>query len=149
MSIYLWLMFQFIRLCFCKFLLSIVVLSMDNDVVWFNYAAGQERFRTLTSSYYRGAQGIIMGEFQFSVFSFTTLPVIFINWVKCFEFAWISLQHIIVRVEKHSRCLESLTIHWLINDRRHCSVNNKGKTVNCQLELYNFYNWSLQLLLCG
>ena len=27
----------------------------------FDYAAGQERFRTLTSSYYRGAQGIIMG----------------------------------------------------------------------------------------
>ena len=26
-----------------------------------SYAAGQERFRTLTSSYYRGAQGIIMG----------------------------------------------------------------------------------------
>lgn len=26
-------------------------------------AAGQERFRTLTSSYYRGAQGIIMGIF--------------------------------------------------------------------------------------
>ncbi|WVZ20373.1 hypothetical protein V8G54_007695 [Vigna mungo] len=49
--------------------------------------AGQERFRTLTSSYYRGAQGIIMGEFQFSVSSFTSLPVIFINWVKCFEFA--------------------------------------------------------------
>lgn len=24
-------------------------------------AAGQERFRTLTSSYYRGAQGIILG----------------------------------------------------------------------------------------
>jgi hypothetical protein len=25
------------------------------------FAAGQERFRTLTSSYYRGAQGIILG----------------------------------------------------------------------------------------
>jgi len=25
-------------------------------------SAGQERFRTLTSSYYRGAQGIILGE---------------------------------------------------------------------------------------
>ena len=25
------------------------------------HAAGQERFRTLTSSYYRGAQGVIMG----------------------------------------------------------------------------------------
>lgn len=25
-------------------------------------AAGQERFRTLTSSYYRGAQGIILGK---------------------------------------------------------------------------------------
>lgn len=29
----------------------------------FNHTAGQERFRTLTSSYYRGAQGIIMGAF--------------------------------------------------------------------------------------
>ncbi|KAK6119244.1 hypothetical protein DH2020_047007 [Rehmannia glutinosa] len=26
-----------------------------------HFAAGQERFRTLTSSYYRGAQGVIMG----------------------------------------------------------------------------------------
>lgn len=26
-----------------------------------DHTAGQERFRTLTSSYYRGAQGIIMG----------------------------------------------------------------------------------------
>jgi len=26
------------------------------------YLAGQERFRTLTSSYYRGAQGIILGK---------------------------------------------------------------------------------------
>ena len=34
-----------------------------------NYAAGQERFRTLTSSYYRGAQGIIMGEFHFFIYS--------------------------------------------------------------------------------
>lgn len=25
------------------------------------HVAGQERFRTLTSSYYRGAQGVIMG----------------------------------------------------------------------------------------
>jgi hypothetical protein len=25
------------------------------------FAAGQERFRTITSSYYRGAQGIILG----------------------------------------------------------------------------------------
>lgn len=28
----------------------------------FIFSAGQERFRTLTSSYYRGAQGIIMGK---------------------------------------------------------------------------------------
>jgi len=26
------------------------------------FAAGQERFRTITSSYYRGAQGIILGK---------------------------------------------------------------------------------------
>jgi hypothetical protein len=32
--------------------------------------AGQERFRTLTSSYYRGAQGIILGTFYLSSFSF-------------------------------------------------------------------------------
>jgi hypothetical protein len=29
------------------------------------FAAGQERFRTITSSYYRGAQGIILGKTVF------------------------------------------------------------------------------------
>jgi len=29
--------------------------------------AGQERFRTLTSSYYRGAQGVILGKKKFSI----------------------------------------------------------------------------------
>lgn len=41
-----------------------------------NCAAGQERFRTLTNSYYRSAQGIILGNdkkyvsFYLSVFEF-------------------------------------------------------------------------------
>ena len=38
--------------------------SWPNVAFWcsmFVHAAGQERFRTLTSSYYRGAQGIVMG----------------------------------------------------------------------------------------
>jgi hypothetical protein len=38
--------------------------SWPNNAFWcsmFVHAAGQERFRTLTSSYYRGAQGIVMG----------------------------------------------------------------------------------------
>jgi hypothetical protein len=30
-------------------------------VIFCCFAAGQERFRTITSSYYRGAQGIILG----------------------------------------------------------------------------------------
>jgi len=55
-----------------------VVVGLSVDMVWFKYAAGQERFRTLTSSYYRGAQGIIMGEFQFSVSWFTVLLVIYL-----------------------------------------------------------------------
>lgn len=29
--------------------------------------AGQERFRTLTSSYYRGAQGVILGNTAFNM----------------------------------------------------------------------------------
>ncbi|CAD5174289.1 unnamed protein product [Musa acuminata subsp. malaccensis] len=33
-------------------------MSANSEVIY--VAAGQERFRTLTSSYYRGAQGIIM-----------------------------------------------------------------------------------------
>jgi len=37
-------------------------------------AAGQERFRTLTSSYYRGAQGIIMGKFPVSFFWLSLFP---------------------------------------------------------------------------
>jgi hypothetical protein len=28
--------------------------------------AGQERFRTLTSSYYRGAQGVVMGKLPYT-----------------------------------------------------------------------------------
>ena len=34
---------------------------MDSGNIYSLYAAGQKRFRTLTGSYYRGAQGIIMG----------------------------------------------------------------------------------------
>lgn len=34
---------------------------INYNIMTFLFAAGQERFRTLTSSYYRGAQGIIMG----------------------------------------------------------------------------------------
>ena len=30
--------------------------------IWLQDTAGQERFRTLTPSYYRGAQGVILGE---------------------------------------------------------------------------------------
>jgi len=37
-------------------------------------AAGQERFRTLTSSYYRGAQGIIMGKFPVSIILLSLFP---------------------------------------------------------------------------
>ncbi|RWW32824.1 hypothetical protein GW17_00002487 [Ensete ventricosum] len=36
---------------------------MNGNAITTSVAAGQERFRTLTSSYYRGAQGIIMGIF--------------------------------------------------------------------------------------
>ncbi|RRT50387.1 hypothetical protein B296_00032204 [Ensete ventricosum] len=36
---------------------------MNGNAIATSVAAGQERFRTLTSSYYRGAQGIIMGIF--------------------------------------------------------------------------------------
>lgn len=47
-----------------------ILISFLNIRIWtwyvfvaciVNLAAGQERFRTLTSSYYRGAQGIILG----------------------------------------------------------------------------------------
>lgn len=45
-------------------------LSCNVEKSWFicetnMLVAGQERFRTLTSSYYRGAQGIILGKFMF------------------------------------------------------------------------------------
>jgi hypothetical protein len=38
------------------------------------FAAGQERFRTLTSSYYRGAQGIILGALDGAPLSRSALP---------------------------------------------------------------------------
>ena len=37
------------------------LLSLTSIGLFSDHSAGQERFRTLTSSYYRGAQGIIMG----------------------------------------------------------------------------------------
>lgn len=43
------------------FLYGTYQLSISKDT------AGQERFRTLTSSYYRGAQGVIMGTLQYIV----------------------------------------------------------------------------------
>ncbi|RZS19656.1 hypothetical protein BHM03_00052085 [Ensete ventricosum] len=42
------------------------------------FAAGQERFRTLTSSYYRGAQGVIMGiTSSLLVINFTDLSFLY------------------------------------------------------------------------
>lgn len=45
----------------------------------FHHAAGQERFRTLTSSYYRGAQGIIMGISTFFDFYSSLLNLFIMN----------------------------------------------------------------------
>ncbi|KAB5548257.1 hypothetical protein DKX38_011663 [Salix brachista] len=39
---------------------ALVGQALPSDAQCFVHAAGQERFRTLTSSYYRGAQGIVM-----------------------------------------------------------------------------------------
>jgi hypothetical protein len=52
-----------------------------------NNAAGQERFRTLTSSYYRGAQGIIMGKFLFSLIWFCIFPIVLFIYL-ILEFWW-------------------------------------------------------------
>jgi Ras-related protein Rab-18 len=62
------------RVCVCELMFLLFLFTflfscvkMYNNMM-INYAAGQERFRTLTSSYYRGAQGIIMGEFHFILY---------------------------------------------------------------------------------
>ena len=49
---------------------------------WF-LAAGQERFRTLTSSYYRGAQGIILGMLQTLISLSFELRFIWVFGVRC------------------------------------------------------------------
>ena len=38
-----------------------LAVSCQTNWIWGQDTAGQERFRTITSSYYRGAQGIILG----------------------------------------------------------------------------------------
>lgn len=47
----------------CKSLLitNHLKLKYNESYLMTYFTAGQERFRTLTSSYYRGAQGVIMG----------------------------------------------------------------------------------------
>ena len=55
-----------------------VILLLNNEFTM-SFAAGQERFRTLTSSYYRGAHGIILGKRwmnQESLMSFTWLRIL-------------------------------------------------------------------------
>lgn len=42
------------------------LLVVEADCSFSKDTAGQERFRTITSSYYRGAQGIILGKLYFS-----------------------------------------------------------------------------------
>ena len=49
----------------------------------FLFVAGQERFRTLTSSYYRGAQGIILGNVPSSYQSITGDCLVNVLLVKC------------------------------------------------------------------
>ncbi|XLU64336.1 hypothetical protein S245_023545 [Arachis hypogaea] len=46
--------------------LMIFKISPPPLIKYVTIGAGQERFRMLTSSYYRGAQGIIMGKSLFS-----------------------------------------------------------------------------------
>ena len=38
-----------------------ITVHRTEAVVYLQDTAGQERFRTITSSYYRGAQGVILG----------------------------------------------------------------------------------------
>lgn len=40
----------------------ILYYSCSHETIYVCLPAGQERFRTLTSSYYRGCQGIILGK---------------------------------------------------------------------------------------
>jgi len=47
--------------CAWLYFLSVLLLSRLS-VCFLQDTAGQERFRTLTPSYYRGAQGVILGE---------------------------------------------------------------------------------------
>ena len=42
------------------FIISDYIIMMS--IISFQDTAGQERFRTLTPSYYRGAQGVILGK---------------------------------------------------------------------------------------
>jgi hypothetical protein len=44
----------------CHVMVS-MIFKIIMKVIFCCFAAGQERFRTITSSYYRGAQGIILG----------------------------------------------------------------------------------------
>jgi len=50
---------------------KVKAISIDGNLVKLAIwdTAGQERFRTLTPSYYRGAQGVIFGKITFNLFT--------------------------------------------------------------------------------
>ncbi|MBA0841934.1 hypothetical protein Goarm_001786, partial [Gossypium armourianum] len=66
----------------CVLKLRVSFPLVDLIVEFVDYAAGQERFRTLTSSYYRGAQGVVMVYDVTRRETFTNLSEV---WAKEFE----------------------------------------------------------------
>ena len=75
----------------CKFVCIIIlelILPLLRNMVDLQDTAGQERFRTLTPSYYRGAQGVILGEFSSDMVQTITV---------CLEIELKHVRHICVR----------------------------------------------------
>lgn len=95
--------FKYIIVTKWEVILIFLVICVHTLLSLCSISAGQERFGTLTSSYYRGAHGIILGmAFKLKIFSFWYFiyGIFIIHGVRSLNFGLICLLILLLQIVK-------------------------------------------------